>query len=80
MKYENPEACAQSINLEFFNLMLKMLTQMGKPVRAEELPKVLKFARKATSYSANIVRTDIAVSQNQEATQFWNQVYHLNNG
>lgn len=79
MKYENPEACSQSINLEFFNLMLKMMTQLGKPIRAEELPKVLKFAKKASAYAANVVRTDIAVSQDENATKFWNQVYHLSN-
>lgn len=80
MKYENPEACSQSIELEYFNQILKMLTQMGKPIRAEELSKVLKFAKKMSAYTADVVRNDMAVTQDEDATKFWNQVYHLSNG
>lgn len=79
MKYENPEACSQTIQLEYFNLMLKMMTQMGKTVRAEELTKVLKFAKKAAAYCADVVRNDQAVLENEEAQLFWNKVYHTSN-
>lgn len=80
MKYENPEACSQSIELEYFNRMLKMLTQLNKSVKVDELPKVLKFAKKMSAYTADVVRNDIAVTQDEDATKFWNQVYHLSNG
>lgn len=79
MKYENPEACSQTLQIEYFNLMLKMLTQLGKSVKAEELNKVLKFAKKAASYAADVVRTEPQVEGNEDSSKFWNQVYHLNN-
>jgi len=79
MKYENPEACSQSIQQEFFNIMLKMMTQLNKPIKAQELDKVLKFAKKASAYCADVVRTDPKIMDNEEASKFWNQVFHLNN-
>jgi len=79
MKYENPEACSQSMQLQFFNMFLKMMTQMGKSVRAEELPKVLKHAKSATTYCCDIIRNDISILNNEEAEIFWNKVYHLSN-
>lgn len=77
MNYENPEACSQVLQQEFFNLMLKMMTQMNKPVKAEELNKVLKYAKKAAAYCSDVVRNDIRVTQDEESSRFWNQVYHL---
>lgn len=78
MKYENPDACSQVIQTEFFNLMLKMMTQLNKSVKAEELAKVLKFAKKAAQYTADVVRTDPQVESNEEASKFWNHIYHSN--
>lgn len=78
MKYENPEACSQALQQEFFNIMLKMMTQMNKPVRAEELNKVLKYAKKAAAYCSDVVRNDIRIIDHEEASKFWNQVYHIN--
>jgi hypothetical protein len=79
MKYENPEVCSQLLQQEFFHIMLKMMTQLNKSVKAEELPKVLKFAKKAAAYCSDVVREDIQVKENEESSKFWNQVYHLNN-
>ena len=79
MKYENPQACVQAMQIEFFNMTLKMMTQMNRSVKVDELPKVLKFAKKVSSHCADIVRNDILIQNDEEACKFWNSVYHLNN-
>ena len=79
MKYENPEACVQAMRTEFFNMALKMMTQMNRSVKVEELPKVLKFAKKVSSHCADIVRNDILIQNDEEACKFWNSVYHSTN-
>jgi hypothetical protein len=76
MKYENPDVSVEWLTKEFFNLYLVALTQLGKPIKAQELSEVLKLSKKMASKCVDVVRNDLTIQNTEEASIFWNAVYH----
>mgnify|MGYP006270570407 CR=1 FL=1 len=74
MTYDNPNASAEWMRAEFFNMYLVALTKLGKPVKAQELNDVLKLSQQMASKCIEIVKNDICVKASDEATKFWNDV------
>ena len=76
MKYENPEVCSQALQQYFFDEILKMMSSLNKPIKVQELDKILKYAKKYASYCSDVVRNDPRVDGDEDASKFWNAVHH----
>ena len=74
MNYENPSVTSEWLNKEFFNMYLVALTQLNKPIKAQELGDLLKLSSQMSAKCVDIVLNDLAVKNSPEATKFWNSV------
>jgi hypothetical protein len=75
--YNNPQATADWLQKEFFNQMLVALTDLNKPIKAQELGLLLEHSKKMATTCVDVVRKDLYVANQETALKFWNEVHKL---